>query len=82
VVGPAGHTLSNAYCTIYAGASPATMPQPFISPYISNVLLEISFNDSVDRHIYTAVTNNDCTNGVCDVSNGGQWQYWGWWIGQ
>jgi len=57
------------------------MAEPYISPFISNLLLTVGFpsssSSSIKKHIYTVVQNNQ---GL--VSGGGTWKYWGWWATQ
>ncbi len=84
VVGAGGSDLSNGYCTIHAGWTPAVMPEPYISPFISHGELVIEFPPSstspLRKHIYTVVQDDQLPQGL--VSDGGAWKYWGWWATQ
>ena len=81
VVGTGGSDLSNGYCTIHAGWTPASMAEPFISPYIVNLPLVIEFpsssSSSLRKHIYTVIQDDQG-----QISNRGLWTYWGWWATQ
>jgi hypothetical protein len=73
VVGSGGADLVGGNCTVHAGSSASHV---MADAKTANVTLDISFKPSLGtRYIYTWVTN---TQG--QFSNGGNWQYWGWWL--
>ena len=59
------------------------MPVPYISSFISNLLLTIGFDvgtasSYLNKHIYT-----QSTEAVTLIkSGGGSWKYWGYWATQ
>ncbi len=75
VVG-SGDDLTNGYCTIHVPSSHVTTES-----YIMNLTLNIEFpassTSAVKKHIYSVAANNP--QPTSQTSNGGAWNYWGWW---
>lgn len=80
VVGPGGTTLSNSYCTIYAGSSAS---QVSTEPRILDLTLDIQFATGTqnNKHIYVVTENNQGQQSMGPTLTG-TWNYWGWWFAQ
>ena len=75
-----GTDISNGYCTIHAGSASSGYTTDPNDLYNSQLNLDIEFPSSnssgARKHIYSVVTN------LGQVSNSGNWRYWGWWATQ